>query len=338
MLALLVILSGCRCGAPPAGLDGGSDDVADAGSDGGVRSVFDACDGGRLGAGAPLATGLDGPRRLATDGTDLFISEAGPRSLARGRVLKVPLAGGLVTEVARGLRAPDAIAADGQYVFVLDGDGLWRFGKDGTGRTFLSDVTTNHLLGDTGLLLAGEHVVISTGFEALVRIGRDGAGRVELFRGPPGSAVRSAVMDGDSVLFLVADDGIYEVPLAGGQAQRILGGITSGRALALGAGELFWTEGDRLQSAPRQGGPVRELAAGMNAPARLAVAGQFVYVADATPSGRSNQLLRRVSLCEPKAAISVGPEGIGPADVLFAAETIYFTSAESSPLGYASRL
>lgn len=71
----------------------------------------------------PLATGLDEPRGVATDGTDVFFS------VAMG-VMKVPLAGGTVTPLAPTVE-PFGIGLDATHVYFTSSSGVLKVPKEG---------------------------------------------------------------------------------------------------------------------------------------------------------------------------------------------------------------
>src|SRR5207248_4485656 len=115
---------------------------------------FDACDGGALGPGTQLATGLQVPRRLAFDGTALYVSEQGQFLQNNGRVLRVSIPDGPATPLASPFDTPDAIAVDDSFVYVIDGSGTWRIDK-ATGAAVTIDASkVNPAAGDTAIASA----------------------------------------------------------------------------------------------------------------------------------------------------------------------------------------
>ncbi|MBI3184083.1 MAG: hypothetical protein HYZ28_18275 [Myxococcales bacterium] len=345
-LALALSVSACRCGAPPASSDAGADSGDPFGDheDGGLGGAG-ACDGGLRGEGTAMASSLDSPRRIATDGTHVYLSVSGPAALALGKLQRVATAGGLLETLAEGFSSPDAIAVDADSVYLVDGDGLWRISKQSGAKTLLDPAPTNHLFGDTDLALSGAEVALATGFDSLLRVKRDGSARAVLYLGPPGSAVRAVLAEAGTVLFLVSESpesGLYEVKLDGSAPAARLRDISGGRSLHATATHFFWSEGasgqGRVLAAPRTGGEPVELAAGLEGPSRLLGVGRFLYFKNATPTGASERFFLRASLCEPGLVVPVGPQGAGPGDLAFDGATLFFSSADTAPLGYLSRL
>lgn len=338
----LVLTAGCRCAATHPRIDPPPPDVPDAALE--PEDAGDACAGG-LGPGTPVASGLNVPRRLASDGEWLFVSEAGSHTAPDGRVLRLPLAGGLLDPLATGLQSPDALAADEGSVYVLDSDGLWRIDKGNGQRTLLEPTLSANVAGQTELRTSGDQIVVATGLRWLIRLERNGLGRAVLYEGPSGAAVRSAAIDGDRVFFLVAGpaEGLYEVPLDGSSPPRLLQATSGGRSLAVSAERFVWTEdgvgGGRVRTLLRQPGaePV-EVAAGLSAPAHPVIVGPFVYFTEATAGAESEMFLQRALLCAPGEATPVGPAGIGPGGVLAQGGVVFFTSAQTAPLGQLGRL
>ncbi|MHB8874956.1 MAG: signal integration modulator SinM [Myxococcaceae bacterium] len=349
----LLTCAGCGCGPPPvivpdAGPDAGATaEDAGTGGDGGVD--LDSCDGGFVGPGTVAASGLNLPRRLAFDGTELFISEGGALTTADGQVLRLGADGG-VSPLASGFTGPDGIAADEAAVYVLDDEGLWRIEKsDGTKQAIdpgLAYITANRT-GDTEVRAGGGRVVVSTGRQGLVSELADGGSRAVLYDGIPGSVVRGAVIDGSTVYFLVnsnTDRGLFRVPVDGSAAASLVSAEAGdGRSLAVTPTAFIWTEGSggsgRVMLLERSlaAAPV-VLASGLSAPARPVVAGKFVYFKDLTTTGASELFFRKVPLCAPGAAEAVGPVGHGLGDVLFDGARLWFSSARSAPDGTVGRL
>lgn len=346
----LLCLAGCQCTpAPASGDDGGFDGGEDAGGAVDAGASFDSCDAGALGPGTVAATNLDLPRRIAMDDQAIYLSVAGAMTLPDGQVLRYDLDGGAVTTLASGFQAPDSLAVDDTFVYVIDNDALWSINKaDGTKLAIdpaLAYITGN-LFGDTDVRASAGRVVIATGRGALVGERSDGGSRVVLYEGPSGTLVRGAAIEGSTVYFIVSGaalSGLFKVGLDGTPAATQLSAAASeARSLAVTAKGFFWTEGNggagRVMMLDRSlsSAPV-VLASGLNGPARPVLAGQFVYFKDATSSA-SDRFFRRVALCTPGTAEVVGPLGVGPGDVLFDGARLWFTSAQSSPNGSLSFL
>ncbi|XXF80735.1 signal integration modulator SinM [Myxococcaceae bacterium GXIMD 01537] len=356
-----------------AGTDGGapSDGGLDAGpsSDGGTGDAGTQGDGGSEDAGTPpdggqdcalseprahtaLASTLNNPRRLAADEENLYVTESASlnpnQTEGRGRLLRIPRAGGAAVEVAGGLLAPDALAVDATHAFVLDRNGLWRIDKaTGQRGTLPIDGTLNNvILGDTEVLLSGNTVVVATGLERLVRLGKDGSNRFELYKGPAGSQVRGARLVGGDVWFLVTSSapntaGLYRVPLNAidsVSAERVDASVTSGQSLEVTPTHFLIAEGSegtgRVLMLPREGGAPLVLAEGLQGPSHPVQVGDTVYFKDATPSGAGPSFFRHVRTCAPGTVATVGPSGAGPGELLLDGTTLRFTSQESGSGGY----
>src|SRR5262249_383233 len=72
------------------------------------------------GGATPLATGLNRPWAVATDGSRVYWSENDP---GQAPIRSVPISGGSVAAIATGLAEPDAIAVDGTSVYWVERNG-----------------------------------------------------------------------------------------------------------------------------------------------------------------------------------------------------------------------
>jgi hypothetical protein len=345
----LLCLAGCTCNPVPAGGDGGPDAGDDAGTYVDAGPSFDSCDGGALGAGTVAATGLDLPRRIAMDNEAVYLSVAGALTTYDGQVLRYDLDGGAVSTLASGFQAPDGIAVDDAFVYVIDRDGLWSIAKaDGTKLAIDSNLAyiTGNISGYTDVRASAGRVVVATGLGALVGERSDGGSRVVLYEGPTGTLVRGAAIEGSTVYFIVSGaplSGLFKVGLDGTPAATQLSAAASeARSLAVTSKGFFWTEGSggagrvmMLDRGLSSGAVV--LASGLNGPLRPVQAGMFVYFKDFTSSA-SDKFFRRVALCAPGTSEVVGPVGVGPGDVLFDGAQLWFTSTPTTPDGTLSHL
>ncbi|AKQ65518.1 hypothetical protein A176_002430 [Myxococcus hansupus] len=358
-LALLsVLLLGVACssdkppepGGPDAGpgADAGSGDDDAGGGDAGCAPLA-------AGPGTLLVTGLNTPRRLAADATDLYISESHSLNPQQpqpgpGRVLRLPRGGGEAVPVAAGFRAPDAIAVTSDSLYVLDLDGLWRVDKATGARDARPlDATLNNVtIGGTEILPArfeGRDVlVIATAHRRLVRVDVSGGNRRELFAGTGNTQVRGARVLGEQVWFLVGageNPGLYSVPLNGGEPARHLdGSITAGTSLEATSTHFLITEGGggngRVLRMPRVGGPAEVLASGLQGPVFPVELNGTLYFKDVSTGG--TDFLRRVNTCTDGAVEPVGPEGVGPGGLLVDGTTLLYTSQESGTGGTVGRI
>ena len=157
LVLLSVLLFGVACASDkppePDGPDaGGSRDAGtgDAGADD-AGSGDAGCEPLAPGPGTVLLSGLNTPRRLASDERNFYVVESHSLNPQQpqpgpGRLLRLPRSGGDAVPMATGFRAPDALAVDAEFVYVLDLDGLWRVDKaTGTRDERPLDATVNNV-------------------------------------------------------------------------------------------------------------------------------------------------------------------------------------------------
>ncbi len=347
LIAACAALAGCDCG-------GGLNPQRDARKqDGGT---VPSCSPPLVGAGETLAVGLDGPRKLAIDGTHLYFTEAG--ASGSGRVSRIPLdsdGGAAVELMETGFNSPDALAVDADHVYFLDEDGLWRIRKDNKQETFLHGLASNALVGESAIRIHDPWLIIATGLEQLVRIEKDGTLPIVLHAAPAGATVTGAVLEGTDVFFLVAGSGaaesaagLYRVPVDGSSAAtRVAPSPTRGRDLAVSAEAFLWTEGTAardgaVRALSRVDGGVITFADQLWSPTAPVAVGGFVYFqarTDPSPSNPASELfLRMAAGCDPLGAPVVGPSGFGPGDLLLHQGALYFTSLGVAGQGSVGRL
>jgi hypothetical protein len=349
--AACALCAACSCPGGGVALDGGADASADAGrsdagGDGGQGGDGGRCPAPLSGPGTQLLGTLNSPRRLALSGGVLYVAESGTVLQSNGRVLAVPLDGGASSEIASGLDFPDAIAADPGGVFVVDRGGLWSLAGDG-GRTSIDLTLNNSIFGDTELALSPSRVVYATGLPYLVSVDRQGGASVMLFSGDAGDVVSGAAVERTTVYFLVAGDGasgLYAVPIDGSsKALLISSAPLDGRSLAVTPAAFIWTQGGGGDGGviwlPRDGGALLSLAGSLVAPAHPQFLSGFVYFKDSTGGApATSSFLQGASLCAPGTSVPLGPQGIGPGDLATDGVSLYFTSAQAGPQGFAARL
>ncbi|NTX38715.1 signal integration modulator SinM [Myxococcus sp. CA033] len=353
--------SGSDAGTQPDGGvdpgDGGSGDDGGTGADAGPgEDDAGSCEPPPSVRESLLVPGLNNPRRLAVDATDIYISESHslrPNAPAgEGQILRLPRAGGGATSVAKGFFAPDAIAVDAKNIYLLDQEGLWRVDKaTGERGTLPIEASLNSVItGGTdiriGRLSGKDVLVVATGARRLVRVDTTGAtpSSLVLFEGTVDTQVRGARIDGTDVWFLVTggtEPGLYRVPLdLDTPAQRVDASITTGTSLELTPTHFLITEGGggtgRLLKLPRAGGEARVLAEGLQGPLFPVELNGAVYFKDAVP--RSSAFLRRTRGCPPGTSDAVGPEGTGPGGLIADGDTLLFTSQESGTGGAVGRV
>ncbi|WP_426752880.1 signal integration modulator SinM [Myxococcus sp. Y35] len=364
-LALLsVLLLGVACssdkpsepGGPDAGVGADAGTGGDAGPGDDDAGTGDAgCEPLAPGPGTVLLSGLNTPRRLAADATDLYISESHSLNPQQpqpgpGRLLRLPRGGGEAVPVATGFRAPDAIAVGAESLYVLDLDGLWRVDKaTGVKDERPLDATLNNVtIGGTEVLPASvggrDVLVIATAHRRLVRVDAGGGNRRELFSGTGDAQVRGARVVGQDVWFLVAageSPGLYSVPLDGSAPATLRdGSITAGTSLEVTPTHFLVTEGGggngRVLRLPREGGEAEVVASGLQGPAFPVELKGTLYFKDVSTGG--TDFLRRVSTCTAGAVEPVGPEGVGPGGLLVDGDTLLYTSQESGTGGVVGRV
>lgn len=361
-------------GSPPDGgpQEDGGGGTEDGGSDGGGEPTGDGGTSEDGGTGEPdagscepptsvretlLVPGLNTPRRLAVDATDVYISESHSlRPLpvdGDGQLLRLPRAGGDVVSAAKGFRSPDAIAVDAKNIYVLDQVGLWRVDKaTGERGTMPIEASVNNVIaGGTDVRVAQLNgrgvVVVATGARRLVRVDTTGASpsAIPLFEGPPGTQVRGARVDGNEVWFLVTgggEPGLYRAALdESTPPQRVDPSITSGTSLELTPTHLLITEGGsgtgRVLKLSRAGSDsARVLAEGLQGPMFPVELNGAVYFKESVASGPD--FLRRVRGCPPGITDAVGPDGTGPGGLIVDGNTLLYTSQESGTRGAVGRV
>ncbi|MFP2962392.1 signal integration modulator SinM [Myxococcus sp. 1LA] len=351
LLSVLLLGVACSSDKPP------TQDRQDAGTGTEDAGSGDAgCEPLAPGPGTPLLTGLNTPRRLAVDGTDIYIAESHSLNPQQpqpgpGRLLRLPRAGGDAVPVTTGFRAPDAIAVTSDAVYVLDLDGLWRVDK-ATGEKDARplDATVNNVtIGGTEVLPArmGDRdvLVIATAHRRLVRVDAAGGNRRELYAGTGYTQVRGARVVGQDVWFLVAASevpGLYSVPLDGSAPATLRDGtITAGTSLEVTPTHFLITEGGggngRVLRLPREdSGAAEVVATDLQGPAFPVELNGTLYFKDVSTGG--TDFLRRVSTCTTGAVEPVGPEGVGPGGLVVDGDTLLYTSQESGTGGVVGRV
>jgi len=344
-----------------SGGDGGStgEDGGSTGEDGGSTGEEDAghCEEPAREPGTVLVPGLNNPRRLAVDATDIYISES--HSLrpqpddGDGQVLRLPRGGGEVATLAKGFRSPDAIAVDAKNVYVLDQGGLWRVDK-ATGERGLIPIeasVNNVTVGGTDVRTARwsgrDVVVVATGRQRLVRVDTVGAApsSLVLYESPLNAQVRAARVDGETVWFLVSggsEPGLYRVALDGSSpAERVVTSITAGTSLELTPTHFLVTEGGggtgKVWKLPRAGGEPVLLADGLRGPLFPVWFRGAVYFKE-TVAQSPGFLQRLRGGCDTSTLDEVGPQGTGPGGLLVDGETLLYTSQESGTGGAVGRV
>ncbi|MCP3169328.1 signal integration modulator SinM [Myxococcus qinghaiensis] len=361
LLSVLLLGVACSSDKPPVqgepDASGPVDSGSDAGTDAGPgEEDAGSCEPPPSVRESVLVPGLNNPRRLAVDATDIYISESHslrPQAdYGDGQVLRLSRADGTVSSLAKGFRSPDAIAVDARNIYVLDQGGLWRVDKaTGERGTVPIEASLNGVItGGTdvrlGRLSGKDVLVVATGARRLVRVDTTGVSpsSLVLFEGTVDTQVRSARIDGTDVWFLVTggtEPGLYRVPLdLDTPAQRVDASITTGTSLELTPTHFLITEGGggtgRLLKLPRAGGEARVLADGLQGPLFPVELNGAVYFKDAV--ARSPAFLRRTRGCPPGTSDAVGPEGTGPGGLLVDGDTLLFTSQESGTGGAVGRV
>ncbi|MBU8897869.1 hypothetical protein DRW03_28395 [Corallococcus sp. H22C18031201] len=373
LLSALLLCGACSNSKPPpegegpdasVPRDAGTDDGGSTKVDGGPDNPDAGCVATSLVQPTSVAQGLNTPRRLAQDATDLYISETHSLNPTKsdGVVLRASKAGGAPTVFAQGFSVPDALAVDATYVYVLDAMGLWRVHKASAQKGDLPidarlGTTIGATLGGTDLLLTTlqgrEVIVVATTSRLLVRLDRDGQTRQVLFDGGAGSQVRGARLVGTDVWFLVAagtnpnaEQGLYRVPLDGSAAAtRVDDNIVAGTSLevspvGLTPTHLLITEGGggsgTLKRWALSGGKTEVLASGLQGPMFPVEVEGSLYFKES--SAGTPDFLRRVHACAPGGSEPVGPSGTGPGGLLVDGSRLYFTSQEAGTGGAVGRV
>jgi len=263
------------CGGPRKGGRG-----TDAGSQGDAGPP----DAGPSCAAGPcfLATALNHPWALATDGAYLYFTEFGDGTGAtNGSVKRCAIADDCAagpTVLASGLSNPQHVVVDANNVYFAD------LGTDTVGAAISSCALTGCGTRPTSLSSAGSPACIASDGTYIYWVDGqdDSVNRVPLAGGP-----RSVVYNGMSLVFAEpqdcrvdasnvyvsdANEDVFLVPLAGGEPTKIAAGsgVTGFAPLALGAADLFLGRSGSLVRVPfgQTGGAT--LATGIPSPSWLA--------------------------------------------------------------------
>ncbi len=240
---------------------------------------------------------------LAIDATNLFWSEyvdvglpSGGVPLRTGDVVRTNLASGVSTILWNGTDAPNAVAIDSAFVYVLQNSDLQRVPIDG---------------GASSVLATGPGAYGLTVFRsALYWTAYNGVDQVEVVKldggdastfatgsGRPGASSTAVTQDGTNIYWGDSAPGgvggsVYRVPLDGGAQVPLLADAGEPLGIAYDADFLYVTTGATgsvLRIAKADGGVVT-LASGQGWPYGIAVDDGFVYWVN--NNGGANSVMR----------------------------------------------
>jgi hypothetical protein len=192
------------------------------------------------GALTTLAAGLDTPRSVATDGTDVYFT------VAMG-VMKVPLAGGTVTTLALSV-SPLGIGLDATDVYFTGGASILKVPK--TGGTPTTVATGSGTARE--LTLDATHVYWTNSVDAVYRAPISG-GQVDILaanqKNPWGISLDANLVYWtnyeDNGALIGTDGSIASVPKTGGTVSVLHGKQNHPLGIVV-SGSVYWTAGNRV--------------------------------------------------------------------------------------------
>jgi hypothetical protein len=232
-----------------------------------------------LTAGQPIATSLNRPWDIASDGARIYWVE---NDAAQGAVRSVSVAGGTVLTLASGLASPCAIAVDGSFVYWIERNG----GSNGSlkrlplgGGSIVTLVTgltnaQNHIALDASSAYFGD--ALSNGGGAIRKVPKSG-GAVTTLVGDNTTLTTAVATDGQYVYFEDGRNNIKRVPVGGGAPTTI--GFGRPSALVISSSNLYWVEyyTGAVKRLPLGGGSASTIAMGPIGASGLASDGLNVY-------------------------------------------------------------
>ena len=187
-----------------------------------------------------------------------------------GAIMRAPIGGGTPVALYSGQALPQALATDGTHVFWADWgtfDSQGRSNNDGT-------VWQGTVNGATPIQLASNQSGPST-------IGFDATNVYWVNLGPLGTANFPALNSGT----------VMRAPIGGGSLTTIASSQSVPFSLAVGAGNIYWTDyglsaPGLIMSAPANGGITVPLVSGLDDPSALAISGSTLYwtIANSSPN------------------------------------------------------
>jgi hypothetical protein len=166
-----------------------------------------------------------------------------------GDVMKVPIGGGRLTNLAVAQNAYGALAVDATSVYWADDRGLMKSSTAGGEQTTLSSQAV------VGIALDSTNVYYTT-TDAVFAVSKNG--------GPPrllarGNGPGNIAVDGVNVYWTNFADGsskatVMKVPIAGGAPTSLAAGLQSPSGIALDATSVYWTSNSAVMRVPTAGG------------------------------------------------------------------------------------
>jgi hypothetical protein len=282
------------------------------------RGTGDALTGVACGVPAIVASGLDSPAALVSNGTHVYWVE-------RTRVARVALAGGAVEEVATGL-------SQGANVALTSGSVYWAdFGSREVRRAPLGGGVAVTIATDQGLVPT---MVVDP--QALYWIDQpeQGNSRVWSINESQDTATllraEAAYYEGivaeDASLYMFRDNQIIRLPLSGGEPE-IVASVETGCKFELRRqdGDFYWADacGGKIDKLSAGATTATVLVTGLTYPMDLALDGGFVYFVDDSQITSEDGIFARVPTSGGQPEILARSQH-GPGHVLVVGDDVYW--------------
>lgn len=222
-----------------------------------------------------LATGQNFPTDVATDGTNVYWTDAGStaNSETDGAVMKVPVGGGTVTALASNQHFPNGVAVNGTSVFWTNRNNLISGSNGGVFKVPVGGGAATTLLSGGnpyGIVLDSSNVYFTDDAGSVEKMTLAGANLVTL---GTSSEPTSITVDATNVYWTGAGNQVLKVPVGGGTTTTIASTAVS-FGIAVDSTGVYYTTGSTIN----------KVAPGATAPVTLATgqSGSWGIATDAT--------------------------------------------------------